>query len=64
MPTLDEEEQGALKRQAPGVCGECHQRIRKNNCRSCAEYFQDGHLPTCSQMGPDTRNNHQGHRTY
>ena len=59
MPSLDPKDREQLLVEVH-LCHLCDQRIARNYCRQCDEFFYQGHDPDCP--GCDTK--HDGHRTY
>jgi hypothetical protein len=59
MPSLDPEDRRRLLVEVH-ACHLCDQRLRRNYCRQCDEFFYEGHHADCP--GCDTK--HTGHRTY
>ena len=59
MPSLDREDRERLLVEVH-LCDQCGQRIGRNYCRQCDEFFYQGHAADCP--GIDTK--HDGHRTY
>lgn len=65
MPSLSPDQVKALlSEHDPDICPECGQRIVKNYCRQCDEFFYAGHEPTCPRMTGTWSDDHAGHRTY
>ena len=64
MPLLDPEQIEELRNAPPTTCTKCHQQVRKNYCRQCDEFFQQGHTDGCSYVRPGGLDAHIGHRTY
>ena len=59
MPLLNKEEIERMLAQEGVFCHQCNRYTRKNYCRQCDEFFQEGHNPDCPG-----RENHDGHRMY
>lgn len=67
MPSLDAKQLLDLLEKTGGACcGACNNRVRKNYCRQCDEYYYAGHAAECPRIAPgsDSGDAHVGHRTY
>lgn len=64
MPTLDDDQLARMRAKKPQRCTECKQVVRENYCRECDEFYEVGHLSSCSSMKGWPNNNHGDHRTY
>jgi hypothetical protein len=45
-------------------CAVCEKTVRKNYCRTCDEYFSDGHAPDCSSDLAKDEHKHDLHQAY
>lgn len=65
MPSLSPEEQDRMLG-GEHNCHACGQRLTKNYCRQCDQFFGVGHAADCPEMDPNRAwsENHEGHRTY
>jgi len=67
MPLLDSHEVVNLRKEQARdarqrrYCPRCTAHVWKNYCRSCDEFFTDGHYETCSEL---TKHQKENHRTY
>ena len=65
MPSLTPEEQERMLG-GESRCYHCKQKLYKNYCRQCDQFYGVGHSPDCPDMDPNKpySENHEGHRTY
>ena len=65
MPSLTEDDRKTLLGVQKEPCPKCGQKIYKNYCRKCDEFFYRCGCPV-EPNEPDSfyHNNHSGHRTY
>ncbi|MFA6296771.1 MAG: hypothetical protein WC663_05430 [Patescibacteria group bacterium] len=64
MPALSEKEQARMKAEKQEVCTECGVPTHRNYCRSCDEYFEDGHTLVCNDMMAQDARRHSECRTH
>lgn len=60
MPTLDQAQLEALRREPVRICETCTRAVAKNYCRQCDEFFEAGHM--AEECAPNGIHDH--HRTY
>jgi hypothetical protein len=60
MPLLSESDLRNLLNCTASICSTCQATVRKNYCRTCDEFFWQGHKPGCTSTDIE----HLTHRKY
>jgi hypothetical protein len=61
MPRLDDNDLQRMWAVPPSECPACFRQLRRNYCRECDEFFEEGHGPDCPWK---TEHESEDHRRY